>query len=361
MRIELNSRFNQAIFLLAALLPSLLFAYQVQNHYRAATAAEDISQIGLEKAVRLEPGSAENRDLLGRFYLYALQDGKKADAEFAEAVRLDPHSSRYWLDLATAKGLQGQTDAQRSALQHALAIDPKTPKVAWEAGNFFLLDGNTEAALDSFKTSIQNDPLAVYPALQLCWRATHDVDTILAHAMPPLLQPHLELLRITMEQRETASAMKTWRALVALNQPFKVADTMPFIEYLILQHEIAAAQEAWTGMQKMSASLRPSTSDGSLIVNGNFDEEIIPGGFSWMVRPPAVQTIRIDANEFHAGNASVSFTFEGPTFSDYGFSQVVPVKPNQLYELRVNAKSQEITSAEGPRMLIEDAFNHLSL
>jgi hypothetical protein len=135
---------------------------------------------------------------------------------------------------------------------------------------------------------------------------------------------------------------------------------MPFVEYLIREHEIAAAQEMWGHMAKTSASLRPS-GEGNLVVNGDFNEEIIPGGFSWRLQTPASQTIRVDTVEIHGGTASISFTFEGPTFSDYGFSQLVPVRSKQLYELRVAAKSQEIQSSDGPRIMVEDAFTHVLL
>src|SRR5207302_7150784 len=95
--------------------------------------------------------------------------------------------------------------------------------------------------------------------------------------------------------------------------------------------------------------------------NGSFEEEIIPGGFSWRLEPPASRTLHIDTQEFRAGMASVSLAFDGPTFSDYGFSQLIPVKSKQLYEVFVIAKSQEIQSSDGPRIMVEDASNHTLL
>ena len=155
--------------------------------------------------------------------------------------------------------------------------------------------------------------------------------------------------------------MSTWRAMVRLPEPIKIADTMPFADYLIRQHEIADAQEVWTAMARISPSLRPSTSDANLIVNGSFDEEIIPGGFSWHLEPPATKSLQLDDRELHTGTASAAFNFEGPSFLDFGFYQLVPVKPNQLYELRFDSKSQEIVSGAGPRITVDDAFTHTNL
>ncbi len=354
MRIELNNRRNTAAFLVISLALALPYLWLVQQHYRAAASTTDLSLDGLQQAVHWEPANADYHDMLGRYYLFVAQDATQGAEHFQRAAQLDSHSSRYWLDLATAKGLLGDTSAQRAALENALRVDPKTPKTAWEVGNFFLVDGNVERALDSFKAVIQYDPVSVRPALDLCWRATHDVNMILAHAMPNELGPHLELLRLLYEQNQPEAAMIAWRALVGLNQPYKVTDAMPFVEYLIYQRHIADAQEVWSSMAKLSPSLRPATSDGNLIVNGNFDEDIIPGGFSWRLQPPALQSARVDDQEFHAGTASLALEFTGPAFADYGLSQLVPVKPNQLYELKVTAKSQEITAAEGPRLMVED-------
>src|SRR5438270_2572247 len=172
MRIELNSRLKNLSFAAGCFLLTLPYLFWIQNHYRASVAAEELSRTALEKAVHLEPQNAEYHDLLGRFYLFASQEPKKADAELQTAARLDANSSRYWLDVATVKGLLADTEAQRKALQNALKADPKTPKVAWEAGNFFLAGGKQVDALESFKIVIENDPLGLRPAFELCWRAT---------------------------------------------------------------------------------------------------------------------------------------------------------------------------------------------
>src|SRR3954469_6319476 len=161
MRIELDRRRNLVLFVGASLAVAGIFLYYVQNHYRAARYSEDISQPSLEAAVRLEPRSAEYRDLLGRLYPYGAQDPTAANQQLQRAVQADPNTSRYWLDLASSEAMLGRTDGQRAALRSALRVDPKTPAVAWEAGNFFLMDGNTESALDSFKTVLEYDPLSL--------------------------------------------------------------------------------------------------------------------------------------------------------------------------------------------------------
>jgi hypothetical protein len=360
-RIELSRPLNRVLLIAAASALVLPFLFWVQNHYRAIEASQKLSLEGLKTAARMEPANAEFHDMLGRFYLLVMQDTGNSVTEFEEATLRNPHSSRYWLDLASANGLAANSNAQRAALQRALVVDPKTPAVAWEAGNFFLLDGKTDAALRSFKTVIEYDPIGMRAALELSWRATHDAKTVLDRAMPPTYAAHLELLRILYEAKQTEQAMVAWRALAAFHDAFKLPDVMPFVEYLIQQRDIADAQQVWPTVARLSPSLAPSTSDGNLITNGGFDEEIIQGGFSWRLSTTATNNFQLDDREFHSGTASASFRFDGPGFTDFGFWQLVAVNPDQQYELLFTAKSQEIVTADGPRIMVDDAFTRSNL
>jgi hypothetical protein len=312
----------------------------------------------MQRAVDLAPSNSDYWHLLGRFHLFIYQDPQASIHDFSRATELNPNVSRYWLDLATAQSMLGNSDGQKTALEQALRIDPKTPSVAWEAGNFFLMDGQTEKALDNFKTVMENDAVAVTPALELSWRATHDVNLVLQHAMPALLDPHFVFISQLTRARQTDAAMAVWRDVMKLNQPFKVQDAFPLVNYLVTQHEIDDAHEVWIDTARYSPALRPSSNDGNLIVNGDFEEEIIPGGFSWNLNSvPAVQA-QEDDGQFRTGASSLAITFIGAAFADSGISQLVPVKPNSTYELLVASKSQEIQSASGPRVMIVDGFTN---
>jgi hypothetical protein len=256
----------------------------------------------------------------------------------------------------------GNYKEQQQALEQAVRIDPKTPQVAWEAGNFFLADGQLERALDSFKVVIENDPITETAALDLCWRATHDVDLVLKHAMPAQVEPHLSFIAVLTQQRQPDAAMTVWRDMMKLDQLFKVQVAIPFVHFLINQHRIESAQEVWAGLARLSPSLRPATSDGNLITNGDFEEDIIPGGMSWNLNfVPESVAVRIDDRYFHTGSSSLSLNFKGTPFADSGISQLVPVKPNSRYELLVDVMSQEIESANGPRIVVSDAFTNTPL
>jgi tetratricopeptide (TPR) repeat protein len=362
MRIGLDSPPRRAFFLISVLLITLPYLFWIQVHFRASLWAQSIHLQGLERAARLDPSNSDYHHRLGRYHLFISQDPQAASADFQAAIALNRNASRYWMDLATAQRVLGNHNEQQYALEQALRIDPKTPLVAWEAGNFFLADGQLERALDSFKVVIENDPITESAALDLCWRATHDADLVLKHAMPAQVEPHLAFIAVLTQQRQSDAAMSVWRDLVRLNQPFKVQMAIPFVQFLINQRRIESAQEVWAGLARLSPSLRASSTDGNLITNGDFEEDIIPGGMSWNLNfIPETLTVQLDDREFHKGSSSLLLNFKGTPFDESGISQLVAVKPNSRYELLVDVKSQEIESANGPRVLVADAFTNVTI
>ena len=53
----------------------------------------------------------------------------------------------------------------------------------------------------------------------------------------------------------------------------------------------------------------------------------------------------------------IESSLTGPAFSDSGFPQYVPVEPNVRYHLSSFVKSEDIVSASGPRIVVQDYYN----
>ena len=61
----------------------------------------------LRRAVWLDPKNAEYRNHLGRYYDLIARDPASAVENYKAAVLLNPHSARYWFDLASAYQVLG--------------------------------------------------------------------------------------------------------------------------------------------------------------------------------------------------------------------------------------------------------------
>jgi Carbohydrate binding domain len=339
-------------FLLVALY--LIFAARA---FWAAHLATLSGESDIQQAIRLERSNSEYFVVLARNQALSVATLNDAIRNFNIAVKLNPYQSSYWLDLAGAYQLAGDTAQQAEAVQRAAAVDPMTPHVAWQAANFFLLQGEVSKALPYFQTVLANDPDSTDSALQLCWRATGDANQIFDHALPPRPDLYLSFLRLLVAKQETAAAEVAWDHLIGLHQPFPARPALPYFRLLLVTQQVTSAVTAWQQLAQADEQMRAYLpAPGNLIVNGGFEENLLNGGFDWWYDANPNAKLAIDTGQFFSGTRSLSVTFNGRNAADAGITELVPVKPNTDYEFSAQAKTQDIDSASGPRFVIGDAY-----
>src|SRR5262252_4248646 len=201
--------------------------------------------INLQRAPRLSPGNAEYRHLLGRYFSFVAADPLSALDDYRAAVALNPHQARYWFDLATAEQVVGNVSAQRDALERARAAEPTAPDVAWEAANFFLVQGDTDRALREYRVVIENDPSLAIPALQNCWRVRPDAVSLLRDVVPARADSMLAFQSLLQRKKETDALIAVWDRLIQLRQKFDSGQLFGYVRYLIEQRRPEVAVAAW--------------------------------------------------------------------------------------------------------------------
>ena len=361
MPIELRSPLRKFSFAAACCVFVGLYMHLALRAYLASHLAATPDLSNLNKAIRLEPSNAEYRELLGRSLALSGTNLNDAIANYRTAVHLNPYVARYWLDLAGAYQVAGDASEQEQSVEQAVEADPTTPHVAWEAANFFLVQGDQERALRNFRVVLANDPEAVDSALQLCWRATGDANQILDRALPRRPDLYLSFLRLLISKQEVAAAENVWNHLIALNQEFSTKLAFPYFRFLIEKQEVAAAQTAWQQLAGVNRSLQPYLpSRENLVVNGGFEENVLNGGFDWWYGSNPHAALAIDTSEFYGGTRSLSVTFDGQNSADAGILQFVVVKPRTEYEFSAESRTEDIESASGPRFAIADAYTNAS-
>jgi tetratricopeptide (TPR) repeat protein len=363
MQIELHSPLRKFSFAGACFVLVGLYLHLALRAYLASHLAAVPDSPNLQKAIQLEPSNAEYRDLFGRNLALSGISLDDAIANYRIAVHLNPYVARYWLDLAGAYQIAGRTREQEESVEQAAKADPTTPHVAWEAANFFLVQGDREKTLRYFRVVLANDPDpdTVASALQLCWRATEDENQILDRALPRRPDLYLSFLRLLISKQEVAAAENVWNHLIALNQEFSTKLAFPYFRFLIAKQEVAAAQTAWQQLAGVDRSLQPYLpSRENLVVNGGFEENVLNGGFDWWYESNPHAALAIDTSEFHSGTRSLSITFDGQNPADAGILQFIPVKPNTDYEFSAESRTEDIESASGPRFAIVDAYTNAS-
>jgi tetratricopeptide (TPR) repeat protein len=356
MATSLSERQRKQLFAGLALLAVIYFALTAKEFAASSLAARsELSKLQL--AVRLSPGNADYRHRLGRYFAFVANDPQSAIDNFQSAVRLNPYDAHYWFDLAAQYQVAGNIDSQRNALGRALQAEPTAPDVAWEAANFFLIDGDIDRALREFSVVIANDISLQDAALKTCWRVRPDASTLLQNVVPPRTDSLLAFLSLLVSKQETAGAMQTWERLTELHEKFGTSHLFEYIHYLIAARRPDAAMSAWeeaAGSLGLTAYL---PTEDNLVVNGDFSLDILNGGFDWTyVNRMGVRPL-LDASDFRQGRRSLSLTFEGPGISDAGFQQLIPVHGKTTYDFSAYYKSADFEGAGGPEIVLRDAYS----
>jgi tetratricopeptide (TPR) repeat protein len=357
MQIELRSPLRRFGFAVACLMVVGLYMVFAGRAFVAAHLATQPGLPDIRQAIHLEPSNAEYRAILARNLALSVANLDEAIADYRIAVNLNPYESRYWLDLAGAYQVAGRVDEQAQTVEEAAKADPTTPHVAWEAANFFLVQGDVGKALPYFRTVLANDSDSVESALQLCWRASGDANQIFDQALPRRADIYLSFLRLLVSKGEIVAAKNAWDHLIVLQQPFPTKPALPYFRLLIANREVTAATVAWRQLAQFNEDVRPYLSSAqNLIVNGSFEETLLNGGFDWWYESNPHAKLELDTDQFYGGNRSLSVTFDGRNAPDAGIAQFVPVKPDTDYEFSAESKTQDIDSASGPRFVIADAY-----
>jgi tetratricopeptide (TPR) repeat protein len=324
--------------------------------FAASWLAGRVELKSLRRAARLDPGNAEYRDHLGRYYDLVARDPGAAVEEYKAAVQLNPHSARYWFDLASSYQVLGATTSQAAALERAIKADGTTPDVAWEAANLYLVQGENEKALREFRVVMANDPSLQNVALRFCWRIRPDVDAMLQDIVPVRVDAYTSFLELLESKEETVGAEKVWDALMQTHQPFEMAFAYDYIRYLIQHKEPDQATTVWQQTANRFGLTSYLPSSGNLIVNSNFNLKVLNAGFDWQYQKQNSVTLTLDPSDFHAGRRSLLVTFDGPGIMEAGIYQLIAVQPNTSYDFTAYYKTGEIEGAGGPHFTIQDMY-----
>lgn len=356
MKIPFRSPIRRWLVATIAIILSMVYLGITTSQFAASWLGSRAELVSLQRAAQLDPGNAEYRHHLGRYFDLVARDPNSAVAQYKTAVGLNPNSARYWFDLSSAYQVLGDTANQSSSLEQAIAADSMTPDVAWEAGNFYLVQGENEKALREFRVVIANDPSLADAALQFCWRIEPDVDALLRDVLPVRSNAYASFLVLLEAKQETAGAAKVWNALIQTQQPFEQRHGYDYIRYAIQHKEVDQAVLAWQQIATRFGLSSYVASATNLVVNGNFNLNPLNAGFDWQYQKQSGVSLTLDPGDFHAGRRSLSINFDGPGIVDAGIYQLVSVRPNTTYDFSAYYKNGPIEGAGGPHFTIQDMY-----
>jgi tetratricopeptide (TPR) repeat protein len=354
-----NPAARLAVLAFALVLAAALTFFSVRNA-RAANQVGLGTRAGYEAAARLEPANPENWYLLGRYWLYTLDDPDpfRAITSLRRAVSLDPGDADTWLDLGAAYETQGDFSAARDAYIQARKVYPASAEVAWRYGNFLLRQDQIPLAFAEIRRAVYAEPARSAEAFSRCWRVKPDVPAILDAIIPLDRAAHIDIIRDLVNANQLDATLIVWRRLLSFHPRMSPADVTVFADFLMQRNHWDDARQVW---QQAAALSDVVTGDppGSVIWDGGFESNVRDGGFAWSYgpAPPGVQ-VALDRRQKHSGKQSLRISFDGKHNANYDNTCIIaPVRPETTYRFSAWLRSQSLTSDEGVRFRVSGFSN----
>jgi len=357
MNVPIASPRGRALLLLCSCgLALFLTFFGLRNAVSAHDQGLDTRQ-GYERAVRLEPQNARNWYLLGRSYLYDVDDPEPERAEQAlrKAVALDPYSADALLDLASAYDGEGNVSEARAAFIAAQRAYPVSAEAAWSYGNFLLRQGETDAALAQLRKSLELDPKRSAEAFSRAFSAVSDLNKVLDKMVPATPDAYLPILQLLSAPGTLADAELVWYRLVGLHRKVPLREMVPFFDAVIHDRRPDDAARLWPQAVAIMQNPPPPDPANSVLWDGGFESGYSGGGFSWGFTPLARDVqIGWDRSQKHSGEQSMRILFNGRENLRFsGLCHQFAPEGGQHYLLSAWVKTQALSSSEGIRLEIQ--------
>ena len=153
-------------------------------------------------------------------------------------------------------------------------------------------------------------------------------------------------------KQDTEDAAKVWSSLIHMGKPFQVRTGEGYVDYLLSQRLGDQARDAWQEMAPLTG-LTDYLPGQNLIVNPQFEKEVLNAGFDWRYYEQQSVKITLDSSA-PGGSHGILVNFLGPGFSETGLVQLVSVAPSTNYQFSVHFKTDELEGAGGPAFLVRD-------
>lgn len=314
----------------------------------------------IQRGAALLPGNGEAWDRVGRFWQFnfANPDPATAVTAYEKAVRDDPNSSYYWMDLAGAYEDVGDLARARKAFERAEVVYPASSSVAWSYGNFLVRRQDYSAGYQKIRRALAVDKGLIPLAISRTWRSSEDVNVLLDEALPPTTDAYFQALRFLTAINRIDEALAVWKRLVSLGQPLALSDSFSFLDALIGSDRSDDAVRVWGEALARAGITNGETANRSFVWNGDFSRDFANGGLDWRWTSPVGAAASFDSSPPSKSGRSLRLDFSGGlNLALDSPIQFVPVQPSAPYRFHAYLRTDGITTDRGVQISVFDP-NH---
>ena len=317
---------------------SLLTAYAAKsNNISAANAA-----------IGMSPGNPDTHYVRGTI-LEGTNDLPGGVDEYQKAALARPEDYVFWLSLARARELNGETDGAVAAARQAIPLAPYYAQPHYQLGNILLRAGKKDEAFRELRLAGASNPKLMEGVIDLAWRVSGGNAQYVEQALAPgTPQAYLALGRYFRQHEEVGAAIGMYIAAGGAGEEARRF----YLAELIGEKRFKEAAILW-------AVGRPASAAPGILFDPGFEQEsnLKDPGFGWRLGENNKGfDLLLDTNDPRGGRSSLKVEFGGDSdpFSPV-ISQLVLIEPNAHYQLRFAVRSEGIVSGGLPLVVVKNA------
>jgi tetratricopeptide (TPR) repeat protein len=360
MEILLDNTRKRSVFVLIACVVSAVLIFQALELWIASRQIDSGRLDLMQRGAALLPGNAEAWDRVGHFWQYdfAHPDSAVAIQNYQKALRDDPNSSYYWMDLASAYEDVGDLAQAQRSFEKAQVVYPASAFVLWNYGNYLVRRQEYSRGYEKIRQAVAADPKLLPLAISRTWRASESVDDLLNKALPGNTEAYLQTLAFFTSINQPDAGLQVWSRLIAVGKLPALSDAFSFLDNLIANDRADDARRVWREALSAAGVSYASPANRSLMWNGDFARDFARGGFDWRWNTTAGVEFSLDSPAPLTSGRSVRLDFSGGSnLAVDSPAQFVPVDPGRVYHFHAYLRTRQITTESGMQISITDP-NH---
>ena len=273
--------------------------------------------------------------------------------KYEKVVRLAPYDYRWWIELGRAREQAEDVAGAEAAFLRAVRLAPTYTYPHWQAGNFYLRQGDTVKAFAELQKAAENNPVYRQQVFSTVWdyfdKDTARLEQIAGDA--PAVRADLALFYATKER--AADSLRVWNTLTPEQKKENESDgkiiAQAFFEKKYFRSAIGFTREIGIETDAQAEKFQNAGFEASI---GRENDSY----FNWKVIPAEKVDVRLDPSQKHGGNRSLRVVFNGFAAAQYyQVYQIVAVEPNVKYRLGFWLRTENLKSAGNPLIEIVNA------
>ncbi|HUE81082.1 MAG TPA: hypothetical protein VMM84_03130 [Pyrinomonadaceae bacterium] len=352
------------VLLVVAVLLALIWSLFVVRWYLGNMMADyldlnDSESTAARRAVSLGPSDPLTHWRLGEFTQRRLPPDQMPEAvrQYEIAVSLSPNDYRLWMAFGTSLEQIGEVQRGEQALRRAVALAPSYALPRWYLGNLLLRSGRYDESFVELRQASEANIELRPQIFNLAWEVYSDDFDSLTTAVGVTPEARADFAAYLVGREKVDEGIRLWNTLGSEEKMANRAMGERIVTALIkaqLFHKAIDISNDVVATSGYSAKV------GEL-VNGGFEDEVPRGAgaaFSWQVGSVQAVQVGIDPQRGHLGSRSLRLVFQVRTGIDaIKLSQLVPVLPEQQYELEFYLRTFKLEGTGTPIVEIVDAVN----